>query len=82
MNAPLSSHADDPAFRQLRHRNYAQDHGPPHFHVRGAGFNLLVEIGTGRIIGTTGKARDVAEVLAWAAEHVEFLRTEWQGLNP
>lgn len=60
---------------------YPRDHNPPHFHIRGPDFELLVEIETGCIVGTAGKARDVSEALKWAEANTALLLAEWQRLN-
>ncbi len=61
---------------------YPQDHNPPHFHLRGPDFELLVEIGSGRLVGRSGRVRDVSEALNWAEEHQALLMEQWQRLNP
>ncbi|WP_431856851.1 DUF4160 domain-containing protein [Azospirillum sp.] len=62
---------------------YGEDHNPPHVHIRGPDFLLLVEIGgKGRIIGRTGKARDVEEAIAWIKANTAMLLDLWKDLNP
>ncbi|MBA3810653.1 MAG: DUF4160 domain-containing protein [Caulobacteraceae bacterium] len=58
---------------------YADDHGPPHFHIEGRGFRAVVEIETMRILA--GKSRDIAEARAWAKLNAEALWAEWNRLN-
>lgn len=58
---------------------YADDRLPPHFHVEGRGFRAVVEIATMEVrAGDVGKAFDA---MAWAAENVATLETEWERLN-
>jgi hypothetical protein len=58
---------------------YADDHMPPHFHIEGRGFRVLVEIETMTV--RAGDIRRAAEAMAWAREHVALLRAEWVRFN-
>jgi hypothetical protein len=58
---------------------YADDYLPPHFHVEGRGFRIVVEIETFRI--RAGHSRRAQEALEWARQHSDLLRSEWQRLN-
>jgi len=61
---------------------YPMDHNPPHFHVLGVDFQVLVEIGTWRVIGSHPRGRDIGEALAWARANEARLRAVWQEQNP
>lgn len=62
---------------------YANDHLPPHFHVRMSdGREALVEIETLRTIASSLKARERAPAIAWAAANRTMLGVKWKELNP
>lgn len=62
---------------------YANDHLPPHFHVRMSdGREALVEIETLRPISSSLKARERAPAIAWAAANRIMLGVKWKELNP
>lgn len=58
---------------------YADDHLPPHFHVEGRGFRVIVEIETMEV--RAGDDRRAREAMAWASENAGLLRAEWLRLN-
>ncbi|MCJ2141284.1 DUF4160 domain-containing protein [Methylobacterium sp. E-066] len=58
---------------------YADDHHPPHFHIEGRGWRVLVEIETLRI--RAGNARRADEALAWARDNTALLLESWNRLN-
>jgi hypothetical protein len=58
---------------------YADDHMPPHFHIEGRGFRVIVAIETMTArAGGTNKAR---EAMDWARQNVDLIRSEWMRLN-
>ncbi|WP_295384596.1 DUF4160 domain-containing protein [uncultured Thiodictyon sp.] len=60
----------------------ALDHPPPHFHVvMSDGRDNLVEIDTLAMLGPI-RAREIAQVLAWAIEHRPDLIAEWRKYHP
>ncbi|MGH7053265.1 MAG: DUF4160 domain-containing protein [Stellaceae bacterium] len=58
---------------------YADDHLPPHFHIEGRGFRVIVEIEGMRV--RAGDDRRAREALAWASGNVGLLRAEWVRLT-
>ncbi len=61
---------------------YANDHMPPHFHIEGRGFRVVIEIETMAVrIGNTRHLAKAAEAMKWAALNIEFLKTEWARIN-
>lgn len=58
---------------------YADDHMPPHFHIEGRGFRLVVEIETMAV--RAGDARKAAEAMEWARANADVLRAAWIRLN-
>ncbi len=68
-------------FGSVSIRLYADDHRPPHFHVVGPDFQVLVAIATGQILQGKARAKDIAEALAWAKEHRDELEALWMKLN-
>jgi hypothetical protein len=58
---------------------YADDHLPPHFHIEGRGFRVIVEIET--LAVRVGRGRKIGDAMNWARAHVELLRAEWLRLN-
>lgn len=62
-------------------RMYADDHHPPHFHIVGADFQVLVRIADLTIIAGAARKAQLAEAMAWAEQHREFLALKWVELN-
>ena len=62
-------------------RMYADDHRPPHFHVVGPEFAVMVDINTFEIINGEARPKDIAEALAWARENQATLDRLWRELN-
>lgn len=62
-------------------RMYADDHRPPHFHLVGPDFAVLVEISTLEIFSGEARLKDIAEALAWASENRARLEKIWQELG-
>ncbi|HXO00500.1 MAG TPA: DUF4160 domain-containing protein [Stellaceae bacterium] len=58
---------------------YADDHMPPHFHIEGRGFRVIVEIET--LAVRAGSTRRAGQAMAWARDNIELLRDEWLRLN-
>ena len=58
---------------------YADDHMPPHFHIEGRGYRVIVVIETMAVrVGDISKAR---EAMAWARQNIDLIRSEWVRLN-
>lgn len=62
-------------------RIYADDHRPPHFHIVAPEFQVLVRISDLTVIAGEARAGDLAEAMAWARVHQEFLALKWAKLN-
>lgn len=62
---------------------YADDHRPPHFHVVGPDFQLLVRISDLTVMVTRGDVRpsQIAEAIGWARDNAEGLAVKWVELN-
>ncbi|GJD95530.1 DUF4160 domain-containing protein [Methylobacterium iners] len=58
---------------------YADDHNPPHFHIEGKGWRVLVAIDGLRVLA--GNPSKAGAAMDWAASNTALLRTEWQRLN-
>ncbi len=57
---------------------YFDDHGPPHFHARGAGHSAKVQIDTLEVLASDLPRRDLRLVLAWAEMHAAELLENWR----
>jgi hypothetical protein len=59
------------------------DHAPPHFHVRGPGWAISIEIRTLAIMVGWAPARELSEALEWAAQprNRATLMNKWDDLN-
>ena len=55
---------------------YYRDHGPAHFHAIYGGFEITVEIETGRVNGTC-PPRALAHVHEWRLLHSQELLNAW-----
>ena len=62
-------------------RMYADDHRPPHFHVVGPDFQVLVRIADLAVIAGEARPAQIAAAMAWAAERKEALALKWIELN-
>ena len=62
-------------------RMCADDHRPPHFHVVGPDFQVLVRIADLAVIAGEARPVQIAAALAWAAGHREALALKWAELN-
>ncbi len=62
-------------------RMYADDHHPPHFHIVGADFQVLVQIADLTIIAGATRKAQIAEAMSWAETHREWLALKWVELN-
>ena len=62
---------------------YADDHLPPHFHVRmNDGREVLVEIATLEVLRGNVAKRELADAMAWAKLMQQWLVEKWKELNP
>ena len=62
-------------------RIYADDHRPPHFHVVGPDFAVLVDMSGFNILSGEAKAKDMAEALTWARANKATMECLWRELN-
>ena len=62
-------------------RMYTDDHRPPHFHVVGPDFQVLVRISDLVVIAGEPRPAQIAEAVAWATERREALALKWAELN-
>jgi hypothetical protein len=62
-------------------RMYADDHRPPHFHIVGPDFAVMVDIRGLEIISGEARSGDIAEALAWAKDNRLTLEKLWRELN-
>ena len=62
-------------------RMYADDHRPPHVHIVGPDFQVLVRIADLRVIAGQARSADIAEAIAWAGRHRDLLTRRWRELN-
>jgi hypothetical protein len=62
-------------------RMYADDHRPPHFHIVGPGFQVVVRIADLIVIAGTAQRRQIAPAMVWATEHRDMLALKWVELT-
>jgi hypothetical protein len=60
---------------------YADDHHPPHFHIVGPDFQVLVRIVDLVVFAGEARANQIAEAMAWARAHQPLLALRWTALN-
>lgn len=62
---------------------YADDHLPPHFHVRiQDGREALIEIANLTVLSERIAKRELTKALSWATENRTLLFAKWEELNP
>ena len=57
------------------------DHAPPHFHLRGPGWSISIEIKTLTIMVGWAPPAELAEALDWAKANQHVLMWKWDDLN-
>jgi hypothetical protein len=62
-------------------RMYADDHRPPHFHIVGPDFEVIVRISDLTVIAGGARAAQISEAIAWARARREALALTWAELN-
>lgn len=60
---------------------YADDHLPPHFHIRRRGWDVSVNLKTLTLMAGKGVSNDIDEAIEWAGSNVELLYQVWKKLN-
>lgn len=60
---------------------YADDHLPPHFHLKGNGWSCVVDIRSLRITRGGAPAGATKEALEWARRNKPLLMTKWAEYN-
>jgi hypothetical protein len=65
----------------LKIQVFADDHFPPHFHIVGPEFEVLVAISNFSILKGGRYHREVREAMDWARQNSDVLRKEWTRLN-
>ena len=60
---------------------YADDHRPPHFHVVGVDFEVLVRISDLAVIAGDARPAQIDAALKWAAGSIGTLVAKWNELN-
>ena len=56
---------------------YADDHHPPHFHIVGPDFQVLVRIADLVVFQGEARPNQIAEAMAWARAHQNLLARRW-----
>ena len=77
----IETHADIGKICAVTIRMYADDHDPPHFHIFGKDFEVLVALSGLSIITGQARSSQIAEAISWAKESAEILATKWAEPN-
>lgn len=59
----------------------ADDHHPPHFHIVGSNFQVLVRSSDLVIIAGVARKAEIAEAISWAKANRKTLALKWVELN-
>jgi hypothetical protein len=65
----------------LKIQMFADDHNPPHFHVRTPDSKALVRISDLKLIAGSIDRRDLEKALAWARQNRKALEDAWLRFN-
>lgn len=68
-------------FGSISVRMYADEHRPPHFHIVGPDFQVVVRIADLAIIAGRARRGQIGAALEWAAAHREMLALKWVELT-
>lgn len=68
-------------FGSISLRMFADDHNPPHFHLKAPDFDVSVRIADFVVIeGKVARAK-LLEPIAWAEQNRAMLQAKWSELN-
>lgn len=62
-------------------RIFEEDHAPPHFHVVTPDYEAMVRIADLQVHAGSIDRKSLRTAIAWAAQNMELLETEWRRLN-
>jgi len=62
-------------------RMYTDDHHPPHFHIVGVDFQVIVRISDLTVMKGEARSAQIAEAMDWAMVNREYLALKWIELN-
>ena len=68
-------------FGAISVRMYADDHRPPHFHIVGPDFEVLVQMSDFTILAGTARKAQISDAMTWARENAQGLIEKWAELN-
>ena len=68
-------------FGRVSVRTYADDHRPPHFHIVGADFQVVIRIADLTVIAGTARRGQIAEPMAWVGQPREMVALKWVELT-
>ena len=57
---------------------YFEDHPPPHFHAIGGGYEVIVEISSGRVLKGSAPRTELMRIINWGIENGIGLADNWQ----
>lgn len=63
---------------------YLNDHNPPHVHVKKSGCELVVELGTGRVLKNKGnlfKLTEIPKIVALVKKNEYVLKSRWKEIH-
>ena len=60
---------------------YADDHAPPHFHLKRPGFDCQVRLADLQVMRGDVDSQDLALALDWAGANRDLLSRRWSELN-
>ena len=66
---------------RLKIQVFADDHLPPHFHIVGPEFEMLVAISGLTILKGERYHREAKEAMEWARQNPDLLSNAWAQLN-
>lgn len=62
-------------------RMYADDHRPPHFHIAGPSFEVIVQISDLTVVAGIARSKQIEPAMAWARKNKALLQEKWIALN-
>ena len=60
---------------------YADEHPPPHFHLRSPNSNAQIDIATMQMMRGTASRAELAQAVTWAETNRTFLMQKWREFN-